>query len=541
MSRTQRPSRELPRGCKGNAPHSVEAWAVRLGGTQKVQNEDWSQFTPLMLERCQADVEIQHKIYEFLLEEGKNENWENAHRLNAKLFHYLQRQEEYGWRCDLPHMDRCFHFLCRWIDRIDAAVTPRLPLVVEVEEPKKNGEWNYVKKPFRLDGSLSEQVKRYFGSESLDVVSGPFSRIGFRPVNLNSNAEVKDFLLSLGWQPQEFNTNDKGERTSPKFSKDDPFEGIQGSLGKLIARRIQCRQRQSVLEGWRESLRPDGRISPRVAGIASTGRLRHAGIVNVPSPASGAFFARWMRELFTAREDWVLVGTDSKGNQMRQLAARMNDPEFTKAVLYGNSKDGTDLHSLNQKRAGLSNRTLAKNFFYGCILFGAGDRKTAKLLQSTPEKAKELKQNYFREMPKLRELLDREIAAWRKTAQQWFNKKYNRIEYKNGYIRGLDGRPILVEFEKDILVFYLQSDEAIHMSAAYCLAHKKLEKKYRYGDDYAFVIFYHDEFVVECRKEIAQDVAQICSDAIKQAGEFYKIACPHAGDPKIGANWAEVH
>jgi hypothetical protein len=544
ISRTQRPNRTLPPDCKNRSafPHSVEAWAYRLGMKPKIVHEDWTQFSEGMLDRCVHDVEIQHGILKALRKEGEGEGWENAHKLNSRLFRYLQLQEEYGWTADRDHIVSCMSYLDRAIHRIDRVIRPRLPVIVEVMEKRDDtGEWTYLKKPFKKSGAYSEAAIKYAG-ETINSVTGPFSRLVFRPVDPDSNAELKDFLLGLGWIPKEWNTNNEGERTSPKLSKDDNFEGVQGSLGRLLVKRTQCKQRKSVLEGWLNAIRPDGRITPKVGGIASTGRLRHAVIVNVPSPATKSFFAKQMRKVFIAKPGWVLIGVDSKGNQMRQLAARMQDDEFTKAVLYGNSKDGTDLHSLNQRRSGVPTRTLAKNFFYGCILFGAGDKKTGKVINGTPEQGKRLKEEYFRQMPALRELIDRLTAEWRKTARivgtSWSGKK----EYRNGYIKGLDGRPILVEYEKDILVYYLQSDEAIQMAAAYCWTNKQLEKRgYVWGKDYGFVIWYHDEFQIECRPEIKEEVMAVAIESIKWAGEFYNIKCPHEGEGKIGLNWCETH
>lgn len=547
MSRMQRPNRVLPSMCKNKlaGPHSVEAWAYRVGEERKIEHEDWTQFSKEMLARCERDCDLQYRIYLALLEEGAGEGWEKAHKLNHKLFHYLQRQEEYGWLVDRNWFEYCCRVLDRYISRIDSVVSKDLPLVAEPLESKKDGEYGYVRKPFKKDGSYTAAVAEYFGRDDYDhlvtrSIVGPFSRIAFRPVDLNSNQETKDFLLSQGWEPVEWNTNNAGQRTSPKLSKTDPFDGVQGRLGQLIARRVQCRHRRSQIEGWLEAIRDDGRISPKVGGVATTGRLKHSVIVNVPN--SDSFFGKHMRKGFIAKPGWVLVGTDSAGNQMRQLAARMGDDEFTKAVLYGTKEDGTDLHSLNQKRSGVSTRTLAKNFFYGCILFGAGDRKTAKILGSSIEEARRKKEEYFREMPLLRRLLDIEIEKWRKTANKWWNKRYNRWEYSNGYITGLDGRPILVEFEKDILVYYLQSDEAIQMAAAYCVLHKWLEREgYVWRRDYGFVIWMHDEWQIECRKEIAEHVAELSARAITWAGEFFKIKCPHAGESKIGNNWYETH
>ncbi|KKK56269.1 hypothetical protein LCGC14_3066220 [marine sediment metagenome] len=70
MSRLQRPDRRTPPHCKGAGPHSVKAWGVRLGH-KKVEYEDWSEYSPEMLRRCEEDVEIQCKIYDALMEEGE--------------------------------------------------------------------------------------------------------------------------------------------------------------------------------------------------------------------------------------------------------------------------------------------------------------------------------------------------------------------------------------------------------------------------------------------------------------------------------------
>lgn len=540
MSRLQRPNRLLPSAALGKqvGPHSVEAWAYRLGEERKIEHEDWSQFSQEMLNRCRRDVFIQRKIYDALIKEGQGQNWEPAHNLTFKLFENLQRQEEYGWPVDTEYMRHCIATLDRWIGRIDRAVGPSLPLLTEVLETKKDGEYNYVKKPFLKSGRPNAHVENFWGM-SVGLVVGPHSRVSFRPVDLDSNSEVKDFLLSLGWEPTEWNTNDAGEKTSPKLSKDDNFEGIQGSLGKLVAKRIQCRQRRGIIEGWLEVLRPDGRMPSVVSGIASTGRAKHKNIVNVPRATS--FFGKWMRRIFICREGWVLVGTDSEGNQLRQLAARMGDPAYIEAVCNGNSKEGTDPHSLVRDLCGLDNRDVAKTLQYG-VIFGAGDKKAGKIVGGNATEGKRLKSLLFDRLPGLREAIDKLANEWKKNARQVYNKKFGRMEYKDGWFTGLDGRPIYCESEHAVLVYALQSDEAIQMAAAYNVFHKWMEREgYVYGRDYGTVCWYHDEFTVECKPDIAKHVGQLAEKSIEWAGKYYRIGCPHKGKAQIGRNWAEIH
>ncbi len=537
MSRLQRPNRKTPPHCKGVGANSVKAWGYRLG-TRKVDHEDWTRFSKDMLHRCEEDVRIQCGIYEALIEEGEGEGWEEAHKLNNKLFWLLEKQATYGFMVDKEKMDDSLRLLEKWIRRIDEALQSKLPMVWEPKESTKDGQRGWVRKPFKKDGSYSRSVMVWLDGECKNneqIVAGPFSRVSCRRVNLDSNLEAKTLLLSLGWQPAQWNTNNAGIKTSPKLSKDDPFIGIRGGLGKCVVKRFQCKQRASVIEGWKASIRDDGRIPAIVTGLAATGRARHKGIVNVPG--KDAFFGPTMRSLFIAKPGWVLVGTDSVGNQTRQLAARMHDPAFTDSVLDTNK----DVHTETQKRCNLATRHIAKTFFYG-LIFGAGDAKAGRIVMGGPEAGRRLKAQVFKEMPALEECIIRLTNDWRETARKFYNKKYRRMEYKDGYIRGLDGRPIQVDSEHKVLVYTLQSDEAIHMSAAYCMFYKRmLEAGYKWGDDFGIVLWMHDEWQVECRPAISVHVAEIGNEAIAWAGRYYNIACPHEGRSKIGMDWNNTH
>jgi hypothetical protein len=115
------------------------------------------------------------------------------------------------------------------------------------------------------------------------------------------------------------------------------------------------------------------------------------------------------------------------------------------------------------------------------------------------------------------------------------------MEYYNGTITGLDGRPITIASEHAILVYLLQSDEAVQMSAAYNRCIAILKRKYRYGEEVCAVCFYHDEYTFECDPDIAEDVKKISEESIAWAGRFYNIACPHVGQGKIGNSWYSVH
>lgn len=539
MSRLLAPKRLVPFNCPNKAigPHSVEAWGWRVG-RGKVEHNDWSVFSEEMLHRCSEDVEIQELIFKALEKEYSGKNWKNAFKLSFKLFEYLQKQEEHGWLVDLPHMHSCIHQLDHWISRIDKVLDEHLPLIVEIEETKKDGVYNYVKKPFLKSGEYSASSNSFIDC-CRHPITGPFSRVAFRKVDLDSNQETKDYLLKEGWEPLEWNTNDDGVRTSPKLSKDDPFEGIAGGVGRLVAKRVQCRHRKSTIQGLCKLIRRDGRIPSVINNLATTARATHRNIVNIPK--AGSFYGKQMRKIFICKPGWVLVGTDSDACQLRMLAGRMNSPEYIEAICNGDKALGTDNHSLTASIGELESRDIAKNVMY-CLLFGGGDDKLAKTAKKPKGSGAELRVKLYRGLDGLGALVERITKEWRSIAKKRFNAKWNRMEYYDGYIIGLDGRPIYVPYEHQILVYLLQSDEAIMMSAAYCRAHQQLEKAgYKYGEDYGCVIFMHDEFNFECKEELAEAIGAISREAIAWAGRFYNIPCPHIGQSKIGRNWHEVH
>lgn len=542
MSRLLNPKRILPPQAKNRkaGPHSIYAWGVRLG-VDKPEHEDWENYSEEMLHRCKEDVRINVKVYHTLLAEAKGKNWKNAFKLTFKLFECLQKQEQYGWKVDVEYSLKLLDFLEDRIARIDRAIVPTLPQVVEVGETKKQGEYNYVKKPFLKSGEYAQSVVSYYGDDprllSDRLVGGPFSRISFRRVDLNSNDETKTFLMDLGWEPLEWNTNDEGERTSPKLSKDDPFDGIQGSLGRLIAKRVQTRQRQSIVRGLLLLVREDGAIPSVVSNLAETSRAIHRNIVNIPKASS--YLGARMRSMFVARSGKVLVSTDSDSCQLRMLGGRMGSEAYINAIVTGDKAKGTDLHSLTRKIADLESRDLAKNVMY-CLLFGGGDPKLGKTAKK-PGQGAEIRQRLYKGFDGLGEHMEYLLKQWRATAKKRWNAKWNKMEFYDGYITGLDGRPIKVPFEHQLLVYELQADEAIMMSAAYIRCYTELEKRWPWGDKWGIVCWYHDEYTIECDPDIAEEVKKISEDAIVWAGNFFKIKCPHVGDGKIGKSWYEVH
>lgn len=558
MSRALNPDRTLPAGCpaavfnplKGRSdrigPHSIAAWGYRIG-RGKPEHFDWSRFSALMLYRCSEDVEINAVVYRALLVELGSQILPDWLRMEMAVSRAAKRMAQRGWLVDRQKIEEHIATLSRRIEAIEAEVLPQVPMycvcqeaAVERDEDGEPTLYHYVKKPFLKSGQWSKSVVSWVpeleqseegvvnkttGRKHNWSVGGPFTRVAFEQINLQSDKQVKRYLMSVGWQPLEWNVaktgKNKGKVTSPKITEAS-LDSISNGTGKLIAEHIKCCHRRSQLQGWLECIRPDGRISSIVnPQAAPTARMTHRNIVNVPKVDDKVFFGKEMREVFIAAPGYVLVGCDSVADQVRKLCHYMGDDEFTDVVLNGDKDKGTDIHSFNMKATRLASRALAKNFFYG-FLFGAGDTKIGKLVNGDARRGRQLRDNYYARLPKLKLLLD----------------GLKKVHQQRGYLVALDGRKIYPRKEHELLVYLLQAAEAIMMKRAMCYVNYWIEQE---GLDAHQVCIMHDEYTFEVREDQAERVKFLSRQAIVQAGIDLKLTVPPDGDPKIGRSWAEIH
>jgi DNA polymerase I-like protein with 3'-5' exonuclease and polymerase domains len=216
----------------------------------------------------------------------------------------------------------------------------------------------------------------------------------------------------------------------------------------------------------------------------------------------------------------VLVGADASGLELRMLAHYMKDINYVKTVCEGSSKDGTDVHTVNQRAANLPTRDAAKTFIYA-FLYGAGDAKIGSIVGGNSRVGGKLKADFLAKTPALAKLIARvkEAAA-------------------AGYVPGLDGRRVWVRSEHAALNSLLQSAGAIVMKQALVIFHNKaFENKWKIK----MVVNVHDEIQWETSPKFADITGQACVDSIKEAGEFFKLRCPLAGEYKYGKTWRDTH
>ena len=214
-----------------------------------------------------------------------------------------------------------------------------------------------------------------------------------------------------------------------------------------------------------------------------------------------------------------MVGADASGLELRMFAhylANYDNGAYANVVCNG------DIHTHNQKMAGLSTRDQAKTFIYG-LLYGAGDEKVGTIVGGTRRDGAALKTSFKSQVPAYAQLL------------QTLEFKCHQI----GYLRGLDGRSLPVRSAHSALNLLLQSAGAVVMKKALCILDNSLKRIA--PDQYAFMANIHDEWQIECHPAVARQVGEEAVNAITAAGEYFDLKCPLKGEFKIGNNWAETH
>ena len=225
-----------------------------------------------------------------------------------------------------------------------------------------------------------------------------------------------------------------------------------------------------------------------------------------------------MRSLFGVRESRVWVGADVSGLELRMLGHHMGDEDYINLILSG------DIHSFNQKAAGLPTRDAAKTFIYAW-LYGAGSTKIGSIIGGGSKQGKEMIDSFMKTLPAVSVLID----------------KVKSFAENRKYLPSIDGRKIHVRsFMGKILVHTalncrLQADGSIVTKRAMIIANDRINDLKL---DASQIVFYHDEMAYDSHPSCAQEVGEILVDSMRLAGEYYHLKIPITGEYVLGKDWS---
>ena len=506
--------------------HGLGSWGEHLGYS-KFEFDDWNTYTEGMMKYCVRDVSLNARVYDILIKELQDQSRTKPlitkglrAEHDAAIFEAKVRMKGWLFDCDKAH--KLHEDMADELNAIEDRIHPKLPeMTIWVDKTPKKAK--YTKKG-RFTAVTKRLLTEYLNGEEPDEMEWnpdqEFQRSYKTQVTLKNMEEVKEYLYTIGWKPDDWNYKKVGyefHRTSPKLTTTS-LE-LLGDVGKDIDRYYTTRSRKSILEGWIEAVK-DGRLHGKMWVIGTpTFRARHEVITNLPTVE--AAWGKEMRSLFICEEGYRVVGADSAGNQMRALCHYIGDDSFTKEVTSG------DIHSYNANILG-SSRGDAKRWLYA-YLFGGGGKKLGTILTGKPDDkaGNESKAKYQSAIPGLGKIKAKLDTIFQKT----------KNGYGNAFVPALDGRRVYVNSAHQSLNYLLQSAEAITCKAAVGYAMRKIgEEKL---DAYP-VIFYHDEMAWVAKESDAERVKDICIESFREAPKDFNVTCMD-GDGVIGSCYADVH
>jgi DNA polymerase I len=477
--------------------HSLAAWGERTGQKKTDYAQAYVDKTgllasyrwdnpdlELLYEYCKDDVAALVATYEMVNKMLDKEKFsEQSIKLEHDVAIIIQRQKEHGFKLD--------------IKKAQGLLAMLQGKMVDIEN-----ELQLVFPPYVETGRKNKRT----GAPLKDIVT---------PFNAGSRQQIAERLEKLGVKFT------KKTEKGAVIVDETVLASIALPEARLLSEYLMLQKRVAQIGSWLEEVKDTGRVHGSViTNGAVTGRMTHSSPNMAQVPNKGSPYGEDCRELWIVDDGNVLVGADASGLELRMLAHYMKDDAYIKTVCEGSSKDGTDVHTQNQKAAGLATRDEAKTFIYA-FLYGAGAEKIGKIVGGNARDGQKLIESFLSNTPALKTL--------RNNVSKYASK---------GFVPGLDGRKIWVRSEHSAVNSLLQGAGAIVMKQALVLLDQELRKKKVW---YGFCVNVHDEWQIETKEKDGELVGKLAVQSIQKAGELLGLRCPVSGEFNIGKTWRDTH
>ena len=503
--------------------HSLEAWGKFLR-CHKGDHKDFSRFSQEMLDYCEQDVHVTEKVYKYLLPYAQK--MPEAVKLEHQVAAIICEQIQNGFTLHRENHEK----LTRQLTLDRAELLEKLvdiPPFVDHKEMKKRWWVDMGGNKYATKKEAPKEVQKELtqGEPIIKRVETPFN-------HQSGDHIARLFKEKYQWEPKDFTDTGK-----PKTDR-KTLKGLKFPEAKTLTQlSVIDKVLGTYAMAWEDHAR-NGKIHGDViTNGAVTGRMTHQnpnlncpkvvtrktedGKTEIVWGAAGKYGAD-CRSCFRARDGWQLVGCDASGLELRMLAhymSRWDHGAYGKIILEG------DIHSENQKAAGLPTRDNAKTFIYGW-LYGAGDNRIGQIIGKGRSEGKRLKEQFLRNIPAIGDVIS------------WVKREVST----KGEIVGLDGRILPIRKEHAALNTLLQSAGAVVMKKALCFFYEDMTEVFGpHGNRWALCANVHDEFQTECIPTIAPEVKKIAERSIRKAGEHFNLAIRLDGEAKSGTTWYDTH
>jgi DNA polymerase-1 len=478
--------------------HALEAWGYRLGDYKGEfgKTTDWADWSQEMEDYCEQDVHVCDSLFQLMSANDRLTRYADSIKLEHDLATIMAKQEVSGWPFDVVAAQKLEATLRTEMDQLADKMRETFPYV--------DG------------GQMTPKVRN---STRGYVKDAPFTKLKeFNPTSRDHIGWA--FMTWRGWQPEVFTNSGR-----PKIDE-GVLMGIDTQESLIFARILELQKALGQLSdganAWLKVVTKEGRIHHVCQLATNTGRNAHSR----PNLGQTSSDPR-CRKLFLPGQGMAQVGADASGLELRMLGhylSYFDGGSFADVVVNG------DIHQQNADRVGCSRKDV-KTLTYAFI-YGASDKKIGVSLDKSldDKKAaalgKKIRAKFLEAIPGLEDLLN------------MVNKKS-----ASDVLRGLDGRPILLQGKKHAALNYLlQSAGAIVCKRWNVIAYNIInEVGYQWGIDYQWLGWIHDEIQLAVKPQLINDFKFQLEWSIVQAGEYYNLKVPLASEAKSGLSWADCH
>lgn len=503
----------------------VLVWKDWVAAWKEAYERRWESWNQAMEDYCVQDVEVTDRLWAKLQSKVQAVT---AQALENAVARIIARQERHGFCFGTEDAGRLYGELVKVKLEIEAEVMRTFRPRYFKDGPEKTPEKPRRDQEELLGIDYSRPITEWRGKTKTVIghkfktydyaIGATYQKVKLVEFNPGSRDHIAIWLKALyGWEPTEFTNEGK-----PKVD-DEVLATLPYPEAKLFCRYLMLTKRLGQLaegnEAWLKHEK-NGRIHGQmVTNGAVTGRASHSKPNIGQVPAVYSEYGKECRSLFRASPGKVLVGCDMSGIELRCLAHYM---AFYDGGEYGRIVTEGDIHTENQRAAGLPTRDNAKTFIYA-FLYGAGAEKLGSIVGKGAAAGSKLKAQFLAGLPALSDL----IEAVQKKA-------------KRGYLQGLDGRRIPIRHKHAALNTLLQGAGAVLSKMWLALFDEALEK-HGLRERAQQVAWVHDEIQVECDPEVAEQVGKLAVWAIEETGRVFEFRVPITGEFKIGHTWADTH
>ena len=349
------------------------------------------------------------------------------------------------------------------------------------------------------------------------------------PFNINSTKQLGELLFDkLGLPPV--------KKTKTGYSTNaDVLEKLKSKhpiIPAIMDYRMLTKLKSTYADGLIKEIREDGRIHTTFQNlVTATGRLSSTepNLQNIPVRTD---LGAEVRKMFVSKPGYVLVDADYSQIELRVLAHIARDENMMDAF-----NSGLDIHAATASQVfGVSmenvtplQRRHAKAVNFG-IVYGISEFSLAEDIGVSRYEAKEYIENYLANYSGVRKYMRDVVDNARECGytQTMFGRKRYIPELKSSNFNIRSGA------ERIALNTPIQGSAADLIKLAMIRVDDALRQAYPQAK---LLLQVHDELIVECPCELADEVAKLVSTEMEQVAA---LDVPLVADAKWGKSWYEA-